>query len=87
MEVEIEGKSFKLEKLSGYKLIKISEQTKDNADLIRDLILESVKEPELTREDVEKLDASLFMQLGTEIIKLHEGDLKKLQNLAKSNKR
>jgi len=51
MKVEIDGRTFEIEKLSGYKLLKVvGDGSKDPADVTRDLILMAVKEPQMTKE-------------------------------------
>jgi len=84
MKVEIGDKTFEVEKLSGYKLLKvIGDGNKDHADIIRDLIQMAVKEPTLTKEEIEGLEPEIFFKLGTKIVDLHSKDLKNLQNLTK----
>ncbi len=87
MKVEIGGKAFELEKPSGYRLLKTIGEDKDPADITRDLILLTVKEPKLTKEEVEELDPETFFTLGAKVSEFVGEDLKKLQNLTSSNKK
>ena len=85
MDVKIGDRIFKLEKPSGYKLLKVVDQGKDAADLMRDLILICVKEPSLTTGEVESMDAETFFTLSAKVNELLADDLKNLQELMKSN--
>ena len=87
MKVEIGNRVFVLEKPSGYKLLKAIGEDKDHADITRDLILLTVKNPKLTKEEVEKLDPETFFTLGAKISEFVERDLKKLQTLTQSNEK
>ena len=87
MRVEIEGRTFELEKPSGYKLLKVVDEGKDAADLMRDLILVCVKEPELTAEEVEEMDGKSFFTLSAKVNELIADDLKNLQGLTKSREK
>lgn len=87
MELDINGKKFVLEKPSGYKLLKAVGENKDAAEQIRDLILVCIKEPKLTKEEVENLDAEVFFTLSLKVNELLAEDLKKLQTLMQSNKK
>ena len=87
MKVEIGNRVFELEKPSGYKLLKAIGEDKDHADITRDLILLTVKNPKLTKEEVEKLDPETFFTLGAKISGFVERDLKKLQTLTQSNEK
>ena len=87
MKVEIGNRVFELEKPSGYKLLKAIGEDKDHADFTRDLILLTVKNPKLTKEEVEKLDPETFFTLGAKISEFVERDLKKLQTLTQSNEK
>ena len=82
-ELKIGDRVFKVQKLSGYRLLKILGQAdKDAADMYRDLILACVMEPELTKEEVKELSADVFLKLGVELFKLHQGGLKGFRELA-----
>jgi len=86
MNVKIGEKMFEIEKLSGYRLLKVlGDGSKDVADVYRDLILACVISPKLTKEDVESLEPAEFFKLGAEIVNLHSSDLKNLEGLMKSN--
>ena len=88
MKIEIGNKTFEIEKLSGYRLLKVlGDGSKDIADTYRDLILACVKNPEMTKEEVENLEPVVFFKLGAEIIKLHNPDLKNLEDLKNLNKK
>ena len=87
MKVEIGNRVFELEKPSGYKLLKAICEDKDHADITRDLILLTVKNPKLTKEEVEKLDPETFFTLGAKISEFVERDLKKLQTLTQLNEK
>ncbi len=85
MQVEIGDRVFKLEKPGGYKLLKVVDEGKDAADLMRDLILVCIKEPKLKREEVEEMDPETFFTLSAKVNELIAGDLKKLQTLMQSS--
>ncbi|RLI77424.1 hypothetical protein DRP04_11405 [Archaeoglobales archaeon] len=88
MELQIGGQTFKVQKLSGYRLLKVfGDGNKDPADLYRDLILACVEEPKLTKEQVEEMNAATFLKLGAEITKLHASDLENFQNIANLSKK
>ncbi len=87
MEVKIGDRIFRLEKPSGYKLLKALGDNKDPADVSRDLILAVVKEPKLSREEVENLDAETYFTLSAKITEFISDDLKKLQTLSESGKK
>ena len=87
MKIEIGNKAFEIEKPSGYKLLKAVGEGKDPADITRDLILLTVKEPKLTKKDVEEMDPETFFTLGAKINELISDDLKKLETLRKSSER
>ncbi|WP_290597039.1 MULTISPECIES: hypothetical protein [unclassified Archaeoglobus] len=87
MEVKIGDKVYELEKPSGYKLLKAVGEDKDPADITRDLILLTVKEPKLTKKDVEEMDPETFFTLGAKINELIGEDLKKLEVLRKSSEK
>lgn len=84
MEVEINGKKFVLSKPSGYKLLKVVDQSKDTADLMRDLIQICI-EPKLSKEEIEALEPKDFFVLSTAVTNLLADDLKNLQELMKSS--
>ncbi|AIY89889.1 hypothetical protein [Geoglobus acetivorans] len=65
--------------------MKVVDEGKDAADLMRDLILVCVREPELAAEDVEKMDAESFFTLSAKVNELIADDLKKLQTLIQSS--
>ena len=80
-EIKIGNRVFKVQKLSGYRLLKILGQAdKDAADMYRDLILACV--PELTKEEVEEFPPEVFLKLGVELFKLHQGGLEGFRELA-----
>jgi hypothetical protein len=87
MKVEIAGRVFELEKPSGYRLLKAIGEDKDQADVTRDLILLTVKEPKMTKEEVEELDPEIFFTLGAKISELVREDVKKLEKLRKSSEK
>lgn len=81
--IELEGITYKIKK-PGYKILKlignldkkkVEEGNPDEvADVYRDLILLSVEEPKLTKEEVEELE--VFFELGEEILEYSTGNLK-----------
>lgn len=84
--IELEGITYQIRK-PGYKILKLigklgklDKKKADNlntdevADLYRDLILLSVEEPKLTKEEVEELE--VFFELGEEILEYATGGLK-----------
>jgi len=88
MELQIGNQTFKVQKLSGYRLLKVfGDGSKDPADLYRDIILACVEEPQLSKEEIEEMDATTFLKLGAEITKLHAGDLENFQDIANLNKK
>lgn len=86
MEVEIGDRVFQLEKPSGYRLLKAVSREKDEADMMRDLILICVKEPQLTAEEVENMDSETFFTLSAKINELLSDDVKKLTQIQSSEK-
>jgi len=76
-------KKYKVKELPGYQIIKIlGDDTKDQADIIRDLIVAAV-EPPMSREEVEALPLKEFLELAKEVsekLNLKEADLKKFQS-------
>lgn len=86
MKVEVNGQIFELEKPSGYKLLKVTDNS-DPADQVRDLIFISLKEPKLTKEEIENLDANTFFVLAAKVNELLADDLKNLQTLMKSEEK
>lgn len=83
MEIEINGTRYILKKPSGYKLLKIVDASKDQADLMRDLINTCVISPQLTKDQIELLPAEEFFVLSLKVNELLAEDLKKLQELMK----
>jgi|Deesub1362A_J573_1020465.scaffolds.fasta_scaffold00761_18 hypothetical protein len=85
-ELKIGETVYKVQKLSGYRLLKtVGREDKDPADMYRDLILACIKKPKLTKKDVEEMDAAEFLRLGVELLGIHRGDLqdfRELMNLA-----
>lgn len=78
--VEVEGQKYELKKISGYRLTKVvGDGNRDTADVLRDLIIYSVKDPEMNQEEVEELGSVTFFDLGFAIYNYHEDDLKKLE--------
>jgi len=77
-EIQIDGTTYKVKELSDYRLLKIAESCDTNADLIRELILSSVVEPEFTKEEVEEWKDGRFYKLGIAIVKIYEDRFKKL---------
>jgi len=58
---------YTVNKLSGYRILKVmGDGTKDQADILRDLITASV-EPIMKKEDVEKLPLTDFMEISTKV--------------------
>jgi len=58
---------YTVNKLSGYRILKVmGDGTKDQADILRDLITASV-EPAMKKEDVEKLSLLDFMEISTKV--------------------
>lgn len=81
-EIKIGEEVFKAHKLSGYRLLKtIGRENADAADMYRDLILACVKEPQLSREEVEEMDPKTFLKLGLELLKVHQVDLTDFREL------
>lgn len=77
---------FTVKKLSGYQILKVmGDGTKDQADVLRDLIVASV-EPAMKKEEIEKLSLSDFMEVSTRVseeLGLKELTQKNLQSLTK----
>ena len=77
-EIQIDGTTYKIKELSDYRLLKITESHNSSADLFKELILATVVEPKLTKEEVEDWKDGRFYKLGMAIVKLHEDRFKKL---------
>lgn len=76
-EVELNGVKYKLRKPGEYRIIKAyGNDTKDMADILRDLIVICVEEPKLTTEEVEDLDG--FMHLGFKVLEFVEKNFREL---------
>lgn len=77
---------YTVKKLSGYQILKaVGTGDKDQADMIRDLIVAAV-EPPLTAEEVEGLPLKELLELSnkvSETLGLKEADIKNLQTSAK----
>jgi len=87
IEIKIDETVFKAQKLSGYRLLKVLGGDRDEADAYRDLILACVKEPQLSKEEVEEMDSPVFLKLGTELLKHHMGDLRGFRNFMNLSKK
>jgi len=77
-EIQIDGTTYKIKELSDYRLLKITESCNTTADLFKELILATVVEPKLTKEEVEDWKDGRFYKLGMAIVKIHEDRFKKL---------
>lgn len=78
-EVEVNGTTYQIKRLSGYELHKIiASGEKDEADASRDMIVAAVIDPEISKEDVEELDGDTYFSLLKIINDLHEDDIKNL---------
>ena len=76
-EVELNGIKYKLKKPGEYRVVKaLGNDFKDFADMLRDLILVCVEEPELTAEGVEELDG--FMHLGFKVLEFVQKNFREL---------
>ena len=76
-EIELNGISYKLKKPGEYRIIKAyGNENKDMADILRDLIVICVKEPELTTEEVEDIDG--FLHLGFKVLEFVERNFRGL---------
>ena len=79
-DIQIDGTTYKVKELSDYRLLKIAESHNSSADLYKELILATVVEPKLTKEEVEEWKDGRFYKLGVEILKIHGDRLKKLNS-------
>ena len=75
--VKLNGIEYKLRKPGEYRVLKAyGNDFKDMADILRDMILACVEEPELTAEEVEDLDG--FLHLGFKVLGFVEKNFREL---------
>ncbi|MDD3039011.1 hypothetical protein [Bacteroides sp.] len=72
--LELDGVEFTLRHISGFRYMKIysAQTSRETSDLYRDLILATLLNPILSKEEIEDLQYTVFIKLAQEIIKYQE---------------
>jgi len=85
-KIEINGREFQLKKPGEYHIIKAyGTESKDMADILRDLIMICIEEPKLTAEEVEGMDG--FLHLSLQVLEFVEKNFRELSEDAYLKKR